>query len=72
VVDSADATPTTQAGAVYLELEGSLEKLLAEWKKMRDELPTLNTSLKKAHVEGLDVSRSSLATPPGEPDQDAP
>ncbi len=33
VADSADAAPTTQATAVYRELEGDLEKLTARWTK---------------------------------------
>jgi photosystem II stability/assembly factor-like uncharacterized protein len=61
VVDSADAAPTTQACSVYLELEGSLEKLLAEWKKVQAGLPTLNTSLATAHLEPLDLKRESTA-----------
>ncbi len=66
VVDSADAAPTTQASAVYLELEDSLEKLLAQWKKVRDsDLPALNASLKKAHLEELDFNKRP-ATPSGD------
>jgi photosystem II stability/assembly factor-like uncharacterized protein len=62
VVDSADAAPTTQASAVYLELENALGKLLAQWKKVRDsDLPALNASLKKAHLEELDSSKRSVA-----------
>jgi hypothetical protein len=69
-VDSADAAPTTQASAVYLELEGALEKLLAQWKKVRDsDLPALNASLKKAHLEELDSSKRSAA-PSGDSDED--
>jgi photosystem II stability/assembly factor-like uncharacterized protein len=69
-VDSADAAPTTQASAVYLELEGALEKLLAQWKKVRDsDLPALNASLKKAHIEELDSSKRSAA-PSGDSDED--
>jgi membrane-associated HD superfamily phosphohydrolase len=60
VVDSADAAPTTQASAAYLELEDSLEKLLARWKKVRDsDLPALNLSLKKTHLEELDSNKRS-------------
>src|SRR5882762_1394594 len=62
VADSADAAPTKQASAVYLELEDSLEKLLAQWKKVRDsDLPALNVSLKKAHLEELDSNKRSAA-----------
>jgi photosystem II stability/assembly factor-like uncharacterized protein len=54
VVDSADAAPTTQASAVYLELEEALGKLLAQWKKVREaELPSLNAQLKKVRMEQL-------------------
>jgi hypothetical protein len=70
VVDSADATPTTQASAVYLELEGALGKLLAQWKKLHDsDLPALNVSLKKAHLEELDSNKRS-APPSGDSDED--
>jgi len=70
VVDSADAAPTTQASAVYLELEDSLGKLLAQWKKLRDgDASALNASLKKAHIEDLDLNKSTAA-PPAESDQD--
>jgi photosystem II stability/assembly factor-like uncharacterized protein len=70
VVDSADTAPTTQASAVYLELEDSLRKLLAQWKKLRDsDLPALNASLKKAHLEELDANKRSAA-PSGDSDED--
>ena len=71
VVDSADVAPTTQASAVYLELEDSLGKVLAQWKKMRDvDAPALNASLKKAHVEELDLNKPTAAAPAAESDQD--
>jgi photosystem II stability/assembly factor-like uncharacterized protein len=56
VVDSADAAPTTQASAVYLELEDAIGKLLVQWKKVREaELPSLNAQLKKAHLDHLNL-----------------
>jgi len=71
IVDSADAAPTTQAAAVYLELEESLGKLLAQWKKVREsDLPSVNASLKKAHIEDLDPNRGSTAAPATDADQD--
>ncbi len=71
VVDSADAAPTTQAAAVYLELEDSLGKLLAQWKKVREtELASVNASLKKAHIEELDPNKGMAAAPAGDSDQD--
>ena len=70
VVDSADASPTTQASAVYLELEGALGKLLAQWKKEHDsDLPALNISLTKAHLEELDSNKRSAA-PSADSDED--
>jgi photosystem II stability/assembly factor-like uncharacterized protein len=70
VVDSADAAPTTQASAVYRELEDSLDKLLAQWKKVRDsDLPALNASLRKAHLEELDSNKRSTASS-GDSDED--
>jgi len=71
VVDSADAAPTTQVAAVYLELEDSLGKLLAQWKKVREtELASVNASLKKAHIEELDPNKGMAAAPAGDSDQD--
>jgi hypothetical protein len=71
VVDSADAAPTTQAAAVYLELEESLGKLLAQWKKVRgSDLPSINASLQKAHIEELDLNKETAAAPAGDSDQD--
>jgi membrane-associated HD superfamily phosphohydrolase len=71
VVDSADAAPTTQASAVYLELEDAVGKLLTQWKKVREaDLPSLNAQLKEAHIEELDPSRQSAAAPAGDSDQD--
>lgn len=72
VVDSADAAPTTQASAVYLELEGSLEKLLAQWNKVRTELPALNASLSKAHLEPLDVNKGAAVASDDSGDGDEP
>jgi photosystem II stability/assembly factor-like uncharacterized protein len=69
VVDSADAAPTTQASAVYLEMEGALGNLLAEWKKVRESsVPAANASLKKAGMEELDPEKGSSATPTGDSD----
>jgi membrane-associated HD superfamily phosphohydrolase len=71
VVDSADAAPTTQASSVYLELEETLGKLLAQWKKVREsDLPSINASLKKAHIEELDPNKRSAAAPAADSDQD--
>jgi hypothetical protein len=72
VVDSADAAPTTQASSVYLELESSLEKLLAEWRKVRDGLSALNASLAKAHLEPLDLKKQAAVPSADAEDDDEP
>jgi hypothetical protein len=70
VVDSADVAPTTQASAVYLELEDALGKVLAQWKKLHDsDLPALNASLKKAQLAEIDANKSA-AVPADDADQD--
>ena len=55
VADSADVAPTTQATVVYKELEGALQALLTRWTKLKqDEIPNLNTQLKKANLPPID------------------
>jgi membrane-associated HD superfamily phosphohydrolase len=71
VVDSADTAPTTQAAAVYSELKDAVGKLRTQWAKVRDtDLPSLNASLKKAHIEEVDLSKGTAAGPVEESDQD--
>jgi photosystem II stability/assembly factor-like uncharacterized protein len=68
VADSADAAPTTQATAVYKELEEALEKLVARWTKIRQqEIPALNSELKEAGLTPIDANKS----PDGAPSDDA-
>jgi photosystem II stability/assembly factor-like uncharacterized protein len=58
VFDSADAAPTTQATAVYQELEDALHKLTTGWKKILDtDVPALNSSLKKAGLVEIDPNK---------------
>ena len=55
VADSADAAPTTQATAVYKELEGALGKLHARWTKIQQQdIAALNAELKKAGLASVD------------------
>jgi photosystem II stability/assembly factor-like uncharacterized protein len=62
VADSADAAPTTQATAVYKELEEDLQKLVTRWTKIRQqELPALNLELKKAGLASVDPNKSADA-----------
>jgi hypothetical protein len=62
VADSADAAPTTQATAVYKELEEDLEKLVRRWTKIRQQdIPALNAELKKAGLAPVDPNKSADA-----------
>ena len=71
VADSADAAPTTQATAVYKELEDALEKLVGQWTKIRqEEIATLNGELKNASLAAVDPNRPPDAPPSDDPDGD--
>src|SRR5437016_3347107 len=71
VADTADAAPTTQATAVYKELEDDLEKLIAQWTKIRQqELTALNVELKKAGLAPIDATKSSDDSPSADADGD--
>lgn len=64
VADSADAAPTTQAEALYKELKESLEALLSQWKKIKEQdVPALNAGLKKAGLTTVDPAKE-MSTPP--------
>jgi hypothetical protein len=64
VADSADAAPTTQAAAIYKELGDTLESLLSRWTKLRqDEIPNLNTLLKKANLPPIDANLAPANRP---------
>jgi len=59
VADSADAAPTTQATAAYKELEDDLEKLTAQWTRIRQQnIAALNSQLKKAGLAAVDPNKS--------------
>jgi photosystem II stability/assembly factor-like uncharacterized protein len=67
VADSADAAPTTQATAVYKELENALESLVSRWTKLRqEEIPNLNTQLKKANLPPIDPNLPPANRPSAE------
>ena len=71
VADSADAAPTTQATAVFKELEVDLEKLAKRWTNIRQQdIPALNTELKKAGLAAVDPNKSPDATPSADADGD--
>ncbi len=69
VADSADAAPTTQATAVYNELEEALEKLAARWTKIRQQdIPALSTELKKVGLDAIDLNKPPEAVPAADAD----
>jgi photosystem II stability/assembly factor-like uncharacterized protein len=71
VADSADAAPTTQATAVYRELQGALESLLSRWTKLRQEdIPSLNTLLKNANLPAIDPNLPLVNRPSSDEDGD--
>jgi photosystem II stability/assembly factor-like uncharacterized protein len=71
VADSADAAPTTQATAVFKELENDLEKLAARWTKLREQdLAALNAELKKAGLAPVDANKAPDAAPSDDSDSD--
>jgi len=71
VADSADAAPTTQASAVYKELEEALGKLVARWTKIRQQdILALNAELKKAGLAAIDSNKVPESAPSTEGDGD--
>jgi photosystem II stability/assembly factor-like uncharacterized protein len=71
VADSADAAPTTQANAVYKELEDALDALVARWKKMQQsDIPAMNVSLKKAGLAEVDANKPPAAAPDSDAEGD--
>ena len=65
VADSADAAPTTQAGAAYQELEHALDDLLARWKRLQQtDIPALNALLKQSGLTELDVNKAPPESQP--------
>jgi hypothetical protein len=71
IADSADATPTTQATAVYSELEDALGRLVARWTKIRQQdIPALNAELKKAGLDAIDSNKPPETAPAADADGD--
>ncbi len=71
VADSADSAPTTQATAVYQELEEALEKLLTRWSNLRQQdVAALNAELKKAGLAPIDPSKPPESAPSADADGD--
>ena len=55
-LDSADAAPTTQQSAMFVELEKALEEQLSAWSDLKaKDIPALNEKLKKAGQPLIDL-----------------
>jgi hypothetical protein len=71
VADSADAAPTTQATAVFKELQEDIERLAERWTRIRQQdIPALNADLKKAGLAPVDPNKSPDAAPSADADGD--
>jgi hypothetical protein len=71
VADSADVAPTTQATAVYKELEGALEKLVSRWTNLqRQGIGPINEELKKAGLAPVDANKLPDVPPSDDPGGD--
>jgi photosystem II stability/assembly factor-like uncharacterized protein len=71
VAGSADAAPTTQATAVYKELQEALAKQSSQWTKIREQdLASLNAELKKAGLASVDANKAPDTVPSDDADGD--
>ncbi len=57
-LDTADAAPTTQQVAMFVELDKALEEQLAAWAQLKSkDIPELNKELKKAGLPMIDLQK---------------
>jgi hypothetical protein len=57
-LDTADAAPTTQQTATFVELEKALEEQLSAWAQLKSkDIPGLNEQLKKAGLPQIDLQK---------------
>ena len=57
-LDTADAAPTTQQAAMFVELNKALEEQLSAWGQLKSkDIPALNEQLKKAGLPGIDLQK---------------
>jgi photosystem II stability/assembly factor-like uncharacterized protein len=60
IVDSADAAPTTQAVAMFADVQRALDEQLSRWAQVQNQdLPALNKDLKQAGVAAIDVQAAA-------------
>ena len=58
-LDTADAAPTTQQKATFVEIETVLEEQLRAWAQLKSkDIPVLNEKLKKAGLPLIDLQKS--------------
>jgi hypothetical protein len=71
VADSVDAAPTTQATAVFKELNEALGQLMARWARIQQQdIPVLNGELKKAGLAEVDATKIPTTELPSDADGD--
>jgi photosystem II stability/assembly factor-like uncharacterized protein len=59
VVDTSDAAPTTQAAALFAELQVALQSLLARWQELKTRsIPALNQEAKALGFPPIDLRRA--------------
>jgi hypothetical protein len=57
-LDTADASPTTQQNATFVEIEKALEEQLSAWAQLKSkDIPALNERLKKAGLPLIDLQK---------------
>jgi photosystem II stability/assembly factor-like uncharacterized protein len=71
-VNSADAAPTTQAIAMFNDLESALREQVAYWQEIKTkDLPELNNELKKAGASEINVALADIETTWSSPEKAA-
>ncbi len=57
-LDTADAAPTTQQSAMFVELDKALEEQLSKWTELKSkDVPEINQQLKKAGLPPIDLQK---------------
>jgi len=57
-LDTADAAPTTQQKATFVEIEKALREQLSSWSELKSkDIPALNEQLKKAGLPLIDLQK---------------
>jgi len=57
-LDTADAAPTTQQKATFVEIEKALEEQLRVWAQLKSkDIPALNEQLRKAGLPPIDLQK---------------